>query len=130
MDEPYPDRRQNALRIAARLAEDADDRELAEFARGLRSGSYTVRELLTSSAYGELLRRGLTPMVETWDAMSESERQQAITEAEDAEQRIVEAFEAADEQPLDEQVSDSKSADAAQLTDWDDEDFSDKTWLV
>ncbi len=97
-DNPALQRRRRAL--LEKLAQMKNNPEVAEFAQWLLAGRTTPRELMTSSAYSELLDSHVRKFAEWYGSLSDVEREQAAVDG----QRHLDELERAAFQPAQEVV--------------------------
>jgi hypothetical protein len=81
MDIWHSERGRQARQTLLRQTAAGDDPELAELAREVLAGRMELREVMYSEAYGEILHDRMQPLLAMWEALSEQERQDAITNA-------------------------------------------------
>jgi hypothetical protein len=119
----YSERGRQARHKLLSLAAESDDPEGAEMAREILSGRVEFRDILSSSAYSEILLSRLQLLADLWDGMSESER----TYAQDhADQLLAEAISAIENLPDEPVQTEDAIPPKAQVED-DDEDFEQHT---
>jgi hypothetical protein len=83
-----------------RLAADGDDPEMAEMAQEVLSGRVDFRDILSSSAYSEILQSGFQSLVDRWEGMSENERTHAQNHADELLAEAIAAIEEIPDKPL------------------------------
>lgn len=108
-----------------RLAAAGDDPEMAELAREMLAGRVSLRDATHTSAYSEILLRGMDPMLRTWEQLPESERHYARDHAGEL---LAEAISAIEGLPDPERRDAETPVDTREPAD-DDEDFELRTYL-
>ncbi|KAA9151017.1 hypothetical protein FPZ12_039945 [Amycolatopsis acidicola] len=105
-------------RALLRSMADGGDPHLAELAREVLDGRFSLREAAYSSAYAEILREKTAPLAEAWRNMSELDRADAVANAEQYERQLLEQCETAVEPAPPERGP------------REDEDFSERTYRL
>ena len=112
-----------------RLAAAGDDREIAELAREMLAGRMDFRDPTLSSAYSEILLRRLEPALQTWEHLSESEREYARDHAEELLAEAISAIEEAPEPAQTDNPTPTSARARTRPTVDDEEDFDLRTYL-
>jgi hypothetical protein len=97
---------------------------LSELANEVLNGRHTLRDMAFSSAYAEEFHQRMAPLLDRWQRMSESEREDAVTNAGTYNRELLEHFEAMAELPIDE-----PEHPVPPPAEPDEEDFSQRTYL-